>query len=224
MLQQSLRICCHFVSFTVLPVLLSSLQYLYRIQIEHGLLPVCIFPSWMSTSCMQDSSAGAACMPLCLWGWHVAVGVVWLRHCHALDVMRKSTLDLPLWSAFAAGLCVSGMSSQQTTEGAWYQREAARRPERLMLSQTGARLTDLGNKILTSLSETITSQASVGKGRGRGRMGGGREEKQGWWHQSLSLCGGVFGGGWEKSSISTSHSGTVLTPLPKRLRTSWGLA
>ncbi len=78
------------------PHIAPTHQYLYRIHIEHCPLPVCIPPSRMSTSSMQQSSAGAACMPLCLWDWHVAVGVGWLRHCHSLDVMRKSTLDLPL--------------------------------------------------------------------------------------------------------------------------------
>lgn len=35
---------------------------------------------------------------------------------------------------------------------------------RVAASQTGARLIDCSNKILTSLSETVTSQACVGRG------------------------------------------------------------
>lgn len=55
-------------------------------------LPECVLP-------MHRSVAGAAVVPLCFRDWHVAVGVGRLSHCHSLDVMRKSTLDLPLWSA-----------------------------------------------------------------------------------------------------------------------------
>lgn len=116
-------------------------HYLYRIHIEPCRLPLCIAPSWMSTSSMQRSIAGAANMPLCLCGWHVAVGVGWLSHCHSLDVMRKSTLDLPLWSALLENpreLSPHLVWAHRSQQRAPDTREAAYRPEPLSSSQTGA--------------------------------------------------------------------------------------
>lgn len=178
-------------------------------------------PSRMSTSSMQQSSAGAACMPLCLWDWHVAVGVGWLRHCHSLDVMRKSTLDLPLWSALLED------PRGQSVCPVWVSRGRPI-PGRLQ-ARVAVILTDWCNKILTSLSETVTSQACVGRG-------GEREERVGVgkWGQArvgdtkvclyvsvsffffFFLGAGVYW--WEKSGISTIHCGTMLTPSPTRLR------
>lgn len=99
MLQQSKRTaprsCCHSVSSA--PHTDFTCQCLNRIHIEHCLLPLCMPSSWKSTSSLL--LAGPASVALCLCGYHVPVGVGWLSHCHSLDVMRKSTLDLPLWSA-----------------------------------------------------------------------------------------------------------------------------
>lgn len=201
MLQQSnrapQRICCQYVSFAVLSHTASAQQYLCRMQIEHYLLPVCISLSWICASSMKKSIAGAACVPLCLGDWYLAVGAGWLRHCHSLDVMRKSTLDLPLWSALQTRES-SGCELTAINRGRSIPESLQTRARWLSSSQIGARLTELCSKILTSLSQTVTSQACVGRGREE-RLGGGQEE-QAWvadTRVSLSVSVSFFkGGGW----------------------------
>lgn len=99
MLEQSKRTvprgCC--LSVSSVPHTAFTCCYLTRIHVERCLLPLCMSSCWMSTS--SSLLVGAAYVALCLCGYHVPVGVGWLSHCHSLDVMRKSTLDLPLWSA-----------------------------------------------------------------------------------------------------------------------------
>ena len=117
-----------------------------------------------------------ACLCVSIAG-HVAVGVGWLRHCHSLDVMRKSSIDLPLWSA--------SLQDPRGLSVLWWELTAVNRgrpiPEGPRASRTGARLIDCSNKILTSLSETVTSQACVGRG-------GEREERDGTGEGEQSVC------------------------------------
>lgn len=135
-----------------------------------SLLPVCI-------SNLLHRAEQCGSMPLCLGDWHVAVGVGWLRHCHSLDVMRKSTLDLPLWSALLEDLRDWPVSAAESTEGAQYHGAHVLGAQPLSSSQAGARPTDCCNKIHTSLSETATSQACAGRGGDREeRVGVGKKE------------------------------------------------
>lgn len=148
---------------------------------------------------MHCSIAGAAGVPLCFWDWHVAVGVDRLSHCHSLDVMRKLTLDLSLWSALLEDLgrepCPRSTGSRwESAEGAWYQAGCMRACAAVIL-------TDWSHKVLTSLSETATSQACVCWG------GEGEDKLWGWvtpqsacmWVCHLLRCVCVWGGvlGWE---------------------------
>lgn len=188
MLQQSnktaQRICCPSVSTAFFPrplTLLFTHQYLYRIHTEHCLLPLCMYvllPEWGLPPRSTVSRE-----PLCLCDWHVAVGVAWLSHCHSLAVMRKSTLDLPLWSALLEDLrelspcLVRARRSQQRAPDT---REPARQPELLSSSQTGA----------IKFSPHYLRQSHhrlVLAGEGKRKKGVG-----GWWHQSLSVCECVF--------------------------------
>lgn len=228
MLQQSnrapQRICCQYVSFAVLSHTASAQQYLCRMQIEHYLLPVCISLSWICASSMKKSIAGAACVPLCLGDWYLAVGAGWLRHCHSLDVMRKSTLDLPLWSALQTRES-SGCELTAINRGRSIPESLQTRGRWLSSSQIGARLTELCSKILTSLSQTVTSQACVGRGREREERLGGGQEEQAWvadTRVSLSVSESFFKGGvgvlhwwW---GLSTIYCGTALTPLTTGIR------
>lgn len=187
---------------------------LYRIHIEPCPLPICMpsLPSWMRPSSMQHSIAGAAGEPLCSWDWHVAVGVGWLSHCHSLDVMRKSTLDLLLWSALLEDPGESRLRVQWEPPRVSRGRLIPGRPHTglwpLSSSQTGA--------IKFSphyLRQSHHRLALAGEGKGKKSRGGG-------WVTPQSVCMWVChllgrGGGevhwWEKkkSGRSTIHQGTM---------------
>lgn len=117
--------------------------------------------------------------------------------------------------------CIAGEPERLSPHLAWAHRsqqrapdtsEAAWRPEPLSSSQTGA--------IKFSphyLRQSHHRLVLAGEGKGEERGGGG-------WHQSLSICVSlrkacVWGEyWWEKSGRSTILHGTVLTPLPTRLK------
>lgn len=88
-------------------------------------------------------------------------------YCRCLDVTNKSTIDLLTLKCSVAGAAPDACTAN-------HQKRAPNttEPPRPWGLQAGARLTDCCNKVLTSLSQTATSQARVG-------WGGKREERLG---------------------------------------------
>lgn len=127
----------------------------------------------MSTS--SSLLVGAASVSLCLGGYRVPVGVGWLSHCHSLDVMRKSTLDLPLWSASLEDSTEPSLKLAPSTTRVSRGRLT---PRRIHISlRPTVILTDWCNKNLTSLSQMAHHRpVLVGEGNGRERLGVGDTE------------------------------------------------
>lgn len=132
MLQQSnrtaQRICCHAVSSAFFPLPLTLLfthQYLYRIHIEHCLLPICMSPFLNEYFLHAAKYCGSS---------QYAFVSLWLARssrCRLAEPLSFSGCHAQVnpWSptlkCIAGGperaVSVSGLSPLESAEGAWYQ-------------------------------------------------------------------------------------------------------